>query len=295
MQIKNQIVFIMAVFFSTMMLQAQTSQSFFMNQYQLNRYLQNPGFAGMEGGQNVHFFTRNDPPTGLFPPLYNYAMISWDSGSDTGRIGYGANIEYQREYNEFTSGLALSFSYSITHNDDYDFRIGFSLSGRYKSVAFDPNTNPNLLGGRQGKIYPLVHAGLALQAGPLSLGFSGYNLNRPTLSYLGINIIEYRVFLLYAAYDLYEDLNFKFTPSVLVRKFDSNRIPVYDINMNLLLVHKLLLSLGYRGGGIPKPYIIGQAGANFGKYSVALSYEKSIFSNRISVLNYIEGTFTIKL
>jgi len=222
-------------------------------------------------------------------------MISWDAGNDTARIGYGANVTYQRERNEYTSGLSVSFSYSVAHTDYYDLRMGFSLSGRYKSLAFDPNTNPNMLGGRQGKIYPLVHAGLAFQAGPLALGFSAYNLNRPTLNYLGINIIEYRVFLLYGAYDLYKDENFTFTPSLLVRKFDSNPRPVYEFDINLKALQKLMLSVGYRGGSIPKPYIIGQAGANFGKYSVALSYEKAIITGGSLALSYIEGSFVIKL
>ncbi len=275
--------------------EAQFSQEFFMSQYGQNLFLQNPGYAGVKDGRNIHFFTRSDIPTVLGGTLYNYALFSYDQPLDTGRSGFGVTAFYEREFSQYTGGLDAVFSYRVAGNENFSLRLGVGIGGRLKSILLDPLTNPSLLQGSDSRIYPVVHTGLWLKTRWAEAGIAGYNLNKPDVKFLTQNVTDFRTVLLFARYLAYEDERLQVYPSVMVRFPESKRVPVVDLNLYSTFSQVLDFGAGIRFGGIPQAYMIGQVGARFGKSRVGLSYERALKTLGIISLSYLEGTFAVNL
>ena len=282
--------------------------------YLKNHIYFNPAYAGTyEAANKFGLIYRSN--TG-----YNFTRsinAAYTRSGDSLGTGYGVTLHYQKENFLFqNAGAKLHYSYGIPVGEDKIFSIGGAVGGFSKIIT----EGSTIVNGQQvyleqtGKFFGVLDFGIMFFADKFKLGASAINVNNPRVEFFpGYSTTVARQYFILAAYEVWENGDFAFTPSVLLNQSESYNLTGANIILNGKIYETIEVGIGFKSDNIfrktyvdyyngttlrAQDFIVATATLNLGSdYSINVAYESLIKKNTIGYLTngYVEASLNFNL
>jgi type IX secretion system PorP/SprF family membrane protein len=178
------------------------AQDIHFSQVDANPLLLNPAYAGFYDGAGRFGIIYRNQWASVSIPFQTFAitgeMALWRDNTATRGLSIGASLfsDHAGTLHYGTTSAHLSLAYYHALNRQRNNFLSFGLEGGYAQAGFDPSLaemqDPTETFDSRQVTYPLLAAGIAWYYQPsgdfhTKVGLSVRNINRPNISYLGLD------------------------------------------------------------------------------------------------------------
>ena len=275
------------------------------SQYDINKFLLNPAFAGSEGFTSFNLTARqqwlgfeNAPMTQAVSGQMRILKTSYVQKSrsvrrgtrkrrPSGRIGIGGHLYNDQNGPIGRTGLELTYAYHVFVGDG-QLSLGLSLSAYQFRVNTSELTtyegyDPLLDEARESMYIPDGAVGIFYTYQPFYIGLSAKNLFEAAVKFGGDNSFsdyqQMRVYYLMTGYRYDMDNDFEIEPSVLLKTTENFNLQA-DVSVKGYYKRDYWLGFSYRTGNA----IITTVGIKVDKIYVGYAFDYSL--NDIQRISY---------